>query len=474
MKATTRAERAPGQAGHMRDFTTGNIWQHILVFSWPMFVGNLFQVLYNTVDSFWVGRFIGAEALAAVSVSAPVVFALVALIMGLTMATTTLVAQYRGARDDENVRRTVANSLILITALGLVSTAVGYTWRVPILRLMQTPEEILQPAAVYLGIFLLGLVPAFLYNVLSSILRGLGDSRTPLRFLIYATVLNIVLDPLFILGFGPVPPMGIAGVAWATLIAQTLATVLTFAYMARHTDLLPTERRQWQVDRQLVVKLFTIGVPAGLQSTIVSFSMVGVTALVNTFGPAVVAAFGAAGRVDQFAFLPAMSISLAVTALVGQNLGAGRKDRVREIVIRSSVLTAAITGTITLIAVLAPTLLIQIFIDDPAVLDEGARYLRIVGLNYVPLALMFIVTGVLRGAGDTFVSMLISFVTLWVVRVPLAWFLSYPVGWGPSGTWLAIVLSTILGLVLNWSYYRTGYWQRKVVVRPPRPGPAEG
>jgi len=124
--------------------------------------------------------------------------------------------------------------------------------------------------------------------------------------------------------------------------------------------------------------------------------------------------------------------------------------------------------------VLAPTLLIQIFIDDPAVLDEGARYLRIVGLNYVPLALMFIVTGVLRGAGDTFVSMLISFVTLWVVRVPLAWFLSYPVGWGPSGTWLAIVLSTILGLVLNWSYYRTGYWQRKVVVRPPRPGPAEG
>src|SRR5690606_21753250 len=133
MKATTRAERAPGQAGHMRDFTTGNIWQHILVFSWPMFVGNLFQVLYNTVDSFWVGRFIGAEALAAVSVSAPVVFALVALIMGLTMATTTLVAQYRGARDDENVRRTVANSLILITALALVSTVVGCLWRLPIL-----------------------------------------------------------------------------------------------------------------------------------------------------------------------------------------------------------------------------------------------------------------------------------------------------------------------------------------------------
>ncbi|HEY8416723.1 MAG TPA: MATE family efflux transporter [Limnochordales bacterium] len=456
----------------MRDFTTGNIWQHILAFSWPMFVGNLFQVLYNTVDSFWVGRFIGAEALAAVSVSVPIVFALVALIMGLTMATTTLVAQYRGARDEAQVRRTVANSIVLVTALGLVSTVVGYVWRVPILRLMQTPEEILEPAAVYLGIFLLGLVPSFLFNVLSSVLRGLGDSHTPLRFLVYATVLNIVLDPLFIIGFGPVPPMGIAGVAWATLIAQTLATVLTVVHMERHTDLLPTERRQWQIDWRLARLLFTIGVPAALQSIVVSFSMVVVTALVNTFGPTVVAAFGAAGRVDQFAFLPAMSISLAVTALVGQNLGAGRYDRVREIVVRSSILTAAITGTMTLVAVLQPTLLIQIFIEDPAVLAEGARYLRIVGFNYVPLALMFIITGVLRGAGDTFVSMLISLVTLWIVRLPLAWFLSYGLSWGAVGTWWAIVLSTVLGLALNWWYYRTGHWRRKVIVRP-KLSPAE-
>ncbi len=462
----TTGRRAPeGVGGHMRDFTTGNIWQHIIAFSWPMFVGNLFQALYNTVDSFWVGRFIGAEALAAVSVSFPVIFALVALIMGLTMASTTLVAQYRGAKDDLQVRRTVANSLLLIAELGLVSTIVGYLFRVPILRLMQTPAEILEPASVYLGIFLLGLVPMFLYNVLTSILRGLGDSRTPLRFLLYATVLNIILDPLFILGVGPLPAMGIAGVAWATLIAQTTATLLTFRHMARHTDLLPSRREHLKVDWQLVSKLFTIGVPAGVQSTVVSFSMVVVTALVNTFGPTVVAAFGAAGRFDQFAFLPAMSISLAVTALVGQNLGAGRKERVREIVVRASVLTGVITGAVTVLAVLVPTLFIQVFVEDAAVLEEGARYLRIVGFNYVPLALMFIITGVLRGAGDTFVSMLISLVTLWIVRLPLAWFLSYKLGWGASGTWWAIVLSTVLGLVLNWWYYRTGHWQRKVLVR---------
>ncbi|BAS26743.1 MATE family efflux transporter [Limnochorda pilosa] len=447
----------------MRDFTTGSIWQHILAFSWPMFVGNLFQALYNTVDSFWVGRFLGAEALGAVSIAFPVIFALVALIMGLTMATTTLVAQYRGARDEDQVRRTVANSLMLTVALGLISTVVGFTYRVPILRLMRTPSELLEPASLYLGLFLLGLIPMFLYNVLSSILRGLGDSRTPLRFLVYATVLNILLDPLLILGWGPIPAMGIGGVAWATVIAQTLAAGLAVRYIARHTNLIPTQRDEWRLDGSLAGKLFTIGVPAALQSSIVSFSMVVVASLVNTFGPGVVAAFGAAGRLDQFAFLPAMSISLAVTALVGQNLGAGRQERVREIVGWASILTVCITGLMTLIAVLEPVSLIQVFTQDAAVLDEGARYLRIVGLNYVPLALMFILTGVLRGAGDTFASMIISFVTLWVVRLPLAWFLSYMLGWGVSGTWWSILISTSLGLLLNWLYYRTGNWRRKVV-----------
>src|SRR5690606_17889190 len=212
---------------------------------------------------------------------------------------------------------------------------------------------------------------------------------------------------------------------------------------------------------------------AGLQSSIVSLSMVIVTSLVNTFGPNVVAAFGAANRLDQFAFLPAMSVSLAVSALVGQNLGAGRYERVREIVRAGTILTVLITVPLKLVALLKPTLLIQVFTSEADVLREGAAYLRIVGINYVPLALMFIVTGVLRGAGDTFASMVISFVTLWVVRVPGAWFLSYPLDWGPAGTWWAIVISTVLGLLLNYAYYRTGRWRQLVMVNPVPPTKAE-
>lgn len=466
------AKIASGAERRMRDFTTGNILHHILAFSWPMFAGNLLQALYNTVDSFWVGRYIGPEALGAVSISFPIMFGLVALIMGLTMATTTLVSQYRGAGDHKQVRATVANSLILIVSLGLGSTIVGILLRTHILQLMRTPPEIFEHAAQYLGIFFVGLVPMFLYNVLSSILRGLGDSQTPLRFLAIAAILNMILDPIFIVGLGPIPAMGIRGVAWATVIAQTLSAVLAIAYLIKHTNLINPNLREWRIHWDLVKSLFTIGIPAGLQSSIVSFSMIIVASLVNTFGTNVVAAFGAAGRLDQFAFLPSMSISLAVTALVGQNLGAGKNERVREVVRWSALLAVVLTSAITAVALLHPTILIRVFTSEEAVLIEGAKYLRIVGLNYVPLALMFIVTGVLRGAGDTFASMLISFFTLWLVRLPLAWFLSHKIGMGAPGIWWSIVISTTLGMTMNYIYYRTGNWQRKVVVRSTEMSPA--
>lgn len=465
---TGRTPKLPG-ARPMQDFTEGSIPRHILAFSWPMLVGNLLQALYNAVDSFWVGRYIGAEALGAVSVSFPVVFALVSLIQGITMAATTLVAQYRGARDHENVRRTVANSVMLISTLGILSSVLGYAYRYAILRAMRTPVEILEPAAEYLGIFLVGLLPAFLYNVFASVLRGLGDSRTATWHLAYATVLNIVLDPIFIVGAGPLPPMGIRGVALATVIAQVFSAVLTTTYTWRYTNLIGRRREDWRADGSLCAKLFTIGIPAALQTAIVSFSMIVVASLVNTFGPTVVAAFGAASRFDQFAFLPALSIGLAVSALVGQNLGAGKAERVREVVLWSVLLSGGITLVISLVALANPRLLIQAFTSDEAVLAEGARYLRVIAFNYLPLAFMFTITGVLRGAGDTFASMMISFVTLWVVRLPLAALLAYRAGWGASGIWWSIVLSTTLGALLNYAHYLRGSWKSKVVVQAPQP-----
>ena len=456
-------------ARRMRDLTTGSVWRHLIEFSWPLFVGNLFQVLYNTVDTFWVGRYLGADALGAVSVSFPITMILVATVAGLTMATTTLVAQFRGAGDETQVRRTVANSVILLVLLGLASTVVGVVWRVPLLQLIRTPEEILEDAAVYLGIFLLALIPFFLFNIFSAVLRGLGDSRTPLVFLIVATVTNIVLDPIFIIGLGPVPALGVAGAGWATLIAQVVAAVLAVRYIRRQTNLLPRERSEWRLDGKLVGTLFRVGIPGAVQSGLVSSAMLVVATLANTFGPTVVAAFGAGGRVDSLAFLPAQSISFAVTALVGQNLGAGREDRAKEAVRAAAVLSVSIALVMTLVVWLEGEALMRIFTDDAAVVAEGARYLRIIGVGFVPLALMFLATGALQGAADTLPPMIVSLVTLWGVRVPLAWYLAYPAGLGSAGIWWGMTTSFVLGMILNWTYFSTGRWREKVVARRAAP-----
>lgn len=448
-----------------QDFTTGSVPRHLLVFAWPMLVGNLLQALYNTVDAMWVGRFLGAHALGAVAVSFPIIFALIALLMGLTMATTTLVSQFRGAGDQDGVRKTISNSLRLLAILGLAFSVTGFFFRVPVLRLIGTPDEILPSAAAYLGIFLLGLIAMFLYNVGSAILRGLGDSRTPMKFLAVATVINMILDPLLILGVGPFPQLGIAGAALATVFAQAVSSVLVLRHLAVKTGLLQVGRRWWAFDRRLTRLTFTIGLPAGFQQFVVSIGMLTITSIINRFGPTVVAAYGAAARLDQFAHMPAMSVGMAVSAMVGQNLGAGQDQRVSEVVRWAMVLSGSITAALAAVALLAPGFVLRLFTTEPGVLAEGIAYLRIVGWAYVPFALSFAITGVLRGAGDTVPTMFITIATLWLFRVPMANYLSGAAGLGSRGIWLANAVSPALALVLTFAYYSTGRWRNKVAVR---------
>lgn len=439
-----------------------------------MFAGNLLQMLYNVVDSIWVGQVIGASALGAVSVSMPLIFALLSLVMGLTMATTTLVSQYRGAGNEEMVRKTIGTSLILLGGGGVIVGIVGVLFRYPLLRLITTPEEIIHDAAAYLAIFMAGILGLFAYNTLGAILRGLGDAWTPLKALAVATVLNIILDGVFILGLGPIPQMGVAGVAWATIISQTISAFWLLRWILKKTDLIRLDRSYWRVDRELVGQIVKIGLPAGMQQVLVSVGMVTVSALINQHGPSVVAAAGAAQRLDQAAFLPSMSMGLAVSAVVGQNLGAGKFDRVSAAVRWGAIIAAGVTSLVTLVAVLKPTLLMVLFTQDPAVLTEGSHYLQIVGWTYVPYSLLFILGGVMRGAGDTVATMVLTLIALWVVRVPISIFLDRQMG--TTGIWLGVLISATVGTLLHWAYYTTGRWKRKVVARAsqndsPQPDP---
>lgn len=434
----------------------------------PMLVGNLLQMLYNVVDSIWVGQVIGPLALGAVSVSMPLIFALLSLVFGMTMATTTLVSQYRGAGDEAMVRKTIGTSLILLGGSGALVGLVGVALRYPLLEMIATPPEIIHQSAAYLGVFMGGILGLFLFNTLGAILRGLGDAQTPLKALAVSTVLNIVLDGVFILGVGPIPQMGVAGVALATIISQSISAIWLVRWILRKTDLVRMERSYWQVDWGLARQIFKIGLPAGMQQVMVSFGMVTVTALINQFGPEVVAAFGAAQRLDQAAFLPSMSMGLAISAVVGQNLGAGKSERVSAAVRWGVGIAAGITGLVTAVAVLKPTILMVLFTQDEGVLTEGSRYLQIMGWSYIPTSVLFILGGVMRGAGDTMAAMLLTLIALWGIRVPLAYAMAGSMG--PSGIWYAILISMVLGMLLHWGYYMTGRWKRRAVIASP-PGP---
>jgi putative MATE family efflux protein len=449
---------------HVRDFTKGSILRHLIIFSIPMFLGNLLQALYNTVDSIWVGHFLGANALGAVSVGFPIIFALIALMSGITMATTVLVAQYFGAGQMDRLNKAVNNSLVLLTASGIILSVIGVVFREFFLKLINTPPEIFRMASAYMQIYMWGLLGMFLYNVVSAILRGLGDSRTPLIILAYATIMNIVLDPVLIFGFGPIPAMGVSGAALATILAQLFSAVISFKHLSARTGIIRYSPDMFRLDFNLVKLMFRIGLPAGVQQVLVALSSLAVNSIANSFGAEVVAGFGAATRLDQFAFMPAMSVNLAVSALVGQNLGAGKIERVYETVKWSFILSAGITSIVSFIAFVRPDILMVLFTKDDAVLAEGVRYLRFMGFGYIPLALMFTISGVLRGAGDTTATMVLTLMSLWLFRIPVAKYLSSIPSIGVSGVWIAIALSPFVGFVLHLAYYRMGWWKSRQII----------
>ena len=443
------------------DLTEGSIIKHLINFSVPLLLGNVFQALYNTIDSIWVGQFLGAEALGAVSVSFPIIFILISLVTGITMATSVLVAQYSGAKNPEMITNTMNNSFLLLGMVAAVVTILGISFSKQILVLLNTPQDILAYAVEYLNIYLLGLIFVFGFNVMSAVLNGLGEPRTPVKFLIAATITNIILDPLFIFGIGIFPKMGIAGAALATIISQALAFVLILFYLYRKNHIISPKIKDFKFIGELLWKLVKIGLPAGIQQIVVSMGLTIMVGIINSFGSDAVAAFGAASRLDQFAHMPAMSFGMAVSAITGQSLGAAKTERVKEVFKWGSILVSSITVVLVILALAIPKAFLQIFTSNADVLNIGSVYLRIVGLSYIPFSLMFVSNGILRGAGDTFPTMVFSFVSLWMIRIPLARYLSSLESLGVNGIWIAISTSSFISMVLSQAYYKMGRWKNK-------------
>ncbi len=428
-----------------------------------MLMGNVFQQLYSTVDSIIVGNALGKEALGAVGASFHIIFFLVSLFMGVTLGTSIIISQYFGARDHEKIKRAMDTAYVFLFAASLVLAVVGVIASPRILRFLNTPEDILPQASTYLRITFAGISTMVGFNATSAILRGIGDSKTPLGFLVLATVLNIVLDLVFILVFG----WGIAGAAWATVIAQGFSFVSGILYLNRTHPLLRLNLRRVEFDRKVLFLSLRIGIPSGIQQMLVAAGMMALSRIVNSFGTPAVAAFAAAGRIDTFAGMPAMNLSLALANFTGQNMGAGKPERVVRGYHAALAIASAISLCITLISVVFGKSLIAVFNSDPEVVRIGASYLAIVGLFYVLFSSMFTTNGVIRGAGDTTYSMLNTILALWLVRVPAATLLSRH--FGTDGIWWSMPAGWAAGFGAAYLYYRSGRWKRRVIIRKKAP-----
>ena len=458
-----------------RDFSKGSIPRHLLSFSIPMLLGNLIQIGYSLINIIWVGHLVGENAVGAVGISFPILFILIGFAMGITLATTILVSQYYGARDYEMVKKVVNNSFSLPLIVGVVLTFACILSRNFLLGLMKTPPENFAMASSYLRIMLLSFILMYMGFLISSILRGIGDTVTPLIFMAMGVGLNAILDPFLIGGFGPFPRLGLNGAAYATLISQVAALGLGFTYLNWKNHLVAFRPRELTFDRHLTFLVFKIGIPSIIQQSLVSIGAMFVTTFVNSFGSAATNAFGAVGRVDMVVIMPAVSMSMAVAALTGQNLGAGKPERVREIFKSGVVMTSCITIFISLIVVFFSKLILILFGlgEDAKVVEIGTTYLRIVGSSYLFLAVMFISNGVINGAGHTMITMSFTLLSLWLVRVPVSWWLS-KTSLGITGVWIAVALSFLTTMTVSLTYYYSGRWKKSAIIKGPTAIPAIG
>ena len=419
------------------DMTQGSITRHIVAFALPLLLGNLFQQLYNTVDTWVVGNFVSNEAFSAVGTVGPIINMLIGIFMGLSSGAGVVISQFYGAHRHEDVSRAVHTSLVMTLILAVIFTVAGNAMIPFMLRLMNTPTEVMPQSSTYLRIYFSGVIGLMIYNIGSGILRAVGDSQRPFYFLVVCAVMNTVLDLLFVLGFG----MGVEGVALATILSQGVSAVLVIMTLMRSDNCIRLVPRKLRLHMPMLRKIFIVGVPAALQMAVTSFSNVFVQSYINFFGADCMSGWTAYSKIDQLLFMPMQSIALASTTFVGQNLGCNQTDRAKKGV-RIALMIALCTSIVLMIPVLVfASPLVAFFNGKPEVVEYGTMLLRILSPFYVLCCFNQIYSGALRGAGDSkapMVIMLLSFVAfrqvyLFVMArvcneiIPIA--MGYPAGW---------------------------------------------
>ena len=441
----------------------GHPVKQIVRFAIPMLLGNIAQQLYNTVDSIIVGRFVGDNALAAVGSAGPILNLMLVLFIGISVGASIMVSQYFGAGMKEDLSKTVACCITTTGVASLFIMIVGPLLAGPLLRLLNTPDSVIGWCRSYLTIIFVGIAGGGYYNIMSGVLRGLGDSASALYYLLVATGVNIVLDYVFGAKFG----MGVPGVAWATVIAQVISAVLAVRKILRMTEIFQIKKEYLLPEKRYTGSLVKLGLPSGVTQAIFSMSMIIVQSLTNSFGEQFIAANVIVMRIDGFVMLPAFSLGTAMTTFAGQNIGAGRMDRVTQGARQGTLAAMGISAVITVLILLFGRGLMGVFTRTQELIDLSFRMMQILAAGYIAMEVTQCLSGIMRGAGDTVTPMWIAIVNTVVIRVPLAYGLvafsktpELPQG-DCAMMYVSLLCTWVIGATITFVMYKTGRWKKK-------------
>lgn len=454
-------EKSAAQPGkkYKIDQTKGSIAKHLFKYSLPLIASSLLQNLYNIADTICVGQMIGDVGLASVGNCFSIVMLVISIFLGLSMGIVVLIGQYAGANDKENLAKVFSTGNALFLIIGIIMTVLSTLLASPILTLINTDAEVFPHALPYLQIMFSGTIFTALYNLGSAYMRGLGDSKTPLIFVLITTALNIPLDILFIGGgFGFIPAMGTAGAALATVVSQAVSVSLCIVYLSKRQKKMGIKMLSIKIDVPIMKRMFKLGLFMAIQQALVSLSFTVMVGMINLFDPLYASAYGAGSRVDALIILPAQAIQQGVAAVAAQNIGANLYDRARETLKWGIIYVVIINAVLSVLILAFGEYAIMLFIDDPAIIAEGYRYLRYMSIYFVPIGVMFVTNGLLQGAGDSKAPMLFTLISAYAVRLPLAYILMGSLQ--VTGVYIAMVVGPIFTAIVALIYYKIGRWTK--------------
>jgi putative MATE family efflux protein len=446
-----------------KTFTEGSIFKALIALSIPVVFSNILHSAYQLIDTYWVGR-LGAEAVAAVSLSFPVIFLMFAIGGGITIAGSILVAQHIGAGNHQKADHVSGQTITMIFAIVIPLTIIGWFASESLMRLMGAEASVLPMATSYLQISFLGLIFVFGFFAFQSLLRGVGDVKTPIYIVLTTVILNAILDPLFIFGYGPIPAYGVTGAAIATLLTQAVATIVGLFILFSGKYGIHLKLHEMKPDGALIRDMVKLGIPASVEQSMRALGLTVMTFLVASFGTTVIASYGIGSRILSFIIIPAFGLSMATATVIAQNIGAGKADRAE----RTAQLSAIIGFvSLTLIGILvyffARPIAATFITGDPQALEGSILFVRIMSLSFGFLGAQLALGGAFQGSGNTFASMMLTMISIWVLQFPLAYILALHTNLAETGIWIAFPVSNVIIAVITYIWFRTGSWKKKQI-----------